>query len=119
MVKVVGLVFGSVSEATDSTVLSPPIRRRSETRGHLSHLYLDDGGGQRLRDDAEQLRGILARFDVEGLNQDVCELEKSARRCLQWQEDQHRQPVEEVVDGRPSKRPETRLRGLDSELAAV
>lgn len=84
-----------------------------------NQIYLDDGGGQRVCDDAEQFRGILARLDVEGTNQEVCELVKNACSCLQRQKNQHRQPVKEVVDSRPSKRPETRGSSLDWELAVV
>lgn len=78
----------------------------------LSDLYLDDGGGQRVRDHAEQFGGILATLDVEGVNQEFCELVKNACRCLHRQKNQHRQPVEEVVDSRPSKSPGSRSGSL-------
>lgn len=92
--------------------------RRSAPGPGTARLYLNDGFGERVRDDVEQVRGVLARLDVEGVNQECGELVKDARRYLQRQKDQHRQPVKEVVDGRPGKGPKTRLSCLDWEPAA-
>ena len=66
---------------------------------------LDDGVGERVRDDVEQIGGVLAGLDVEGLDHDRGEFVQSPRGGLDGQEDHHRQPVEEVVDCSASKRP--------------
>lgn len=73
---------------------------------HLdSFCHLDDGAGEGVRDDLQQLGRVLSRLDVEGLDQEVGESEEDARRCFQRQKDYHRQPIEEVVDGGASERP--------------
>lgn len=66
---------------------------------------LDDGVGERVRDDVEQVGGVLAGLDVEGIDQEQGEFVQNPRGGLQGQEDQHRQPVEEVVDCSASKCP--------------
>lgn len=70
--------------------------------------YLDDGVGERVGDDVEQLGGVVARLDVERVDEELGELEEDAGGHLQGQQDQHRQPVEEVVNGGTGKRPEER-----------
>lgn len=68
-------------------------------------LYLDDGVGERVRDDVEQVGGVLARLDVEGVDQDLGEFVQNTCGDFQRQENQHRQPVEEVVDRGAGKCP--------------
>lgn len=68
-------------------------------------LYLDDGVSEGVRDDVEQIGGIFATLDVEGSDKEVGEFVQNTCGNLQGQKNQHRQPVEEVVDGSTSKCP--------------
>lgn len=62
-------------------------------------LYLDDGVSEGVRDDVEQIGGVFATLDVEGFDEEVGEFVQNTCGDLQGQKNQHRQPVEEVVDG--------------------
>lgn len=74
-----------------------------DLKGHT--LYLDDRVGERVRDDVEQVRGVLSGLDIEGFDEEVGEFVQNTGGCLQGQKNQHREPVEEVVDRGSSKRP--------------
>lgn len=74
-------------------------------RGNCNCVYLDDGAGERICDDVEQVGGILSALDVKGFDHAVSEFVQDPRGNLQREQNQHRQPVEEVMDRRASKRP--------------
>lgn len=68
-------------------------------------LYLDDGVGEGVRDDVEQVGGVLTSLDVEGVDEEEGEFVQNTCGYLQGQKNQHRQPVKEVVDRSASKCP--------------
>ena len=76
------------------------------TRGwRWCRAYLDDGAGERVGDDVEQVGGVVPPLDVEGVDHELGELVEHAGGHLQRQQHQHRQPVEEVVDRGSRERP--------------
>lgn len=77
----------------------------SPWRFQCRRLYLDDGVGERVRDDVEQVGRVLPGLDIEGLDDEVGEFVQNPRGYFQGQKDQHRQPVKEVVDRSASEGP--------------
>ena len=68
-------------------------------------MYLYDERGDRLGDDLEQLGGVLAALHPEAGDQQTGQPGHYARHHLQGKQNQNRQPVEAVVDGRPGECP--------------
>lgn len=67
--------------------------------------YLDNELREGICDNFQKLRGILSILEVEGFHYQVGQALQVMGGSLQRQKHQHREPVEEVMDGGPCKGP--------------
>lgn len=73
------------------------------TKNAYCPIYLYDELGDWLGDDLEHLGGFLPWPKLEAVDQQLRQTDYDAARQLQRQQNQHRQPVETVVDRCPGK----------------
>lgn len=80
----------------------------------MKRTDLDDGAGEDIGDDLQQVRSFSAPKG-EGPDEETSDRAQVAGGHLQRQQHQHREPVEEVVHGGASKCPQHRTETVVKE----